>query len=112
MRAALHRIMQAIETLAMRSAVECETLPAGIPPLTPRSGDEEIDSRVRVVGATWYFPAGTATMGKVVDAELRVGEVRRLRVVDMSVFLVPVATHYRAVIYAAVERESGFYLGV
>ena len=112
MRAALHRMMQAMEILAMRSAVECETLPAGFPPLTPRSGDEEIDARVRVVGATWCYPAGTATMGKAVDAEVRVGEVRRLRVVDMSVFSVPVATHYRAVVYAAVERVAGFHLRV
>jgi len=52
----------------------------------PKSGsDADILEFVRQAGRTCFHPVGTCAMGTVVDAELRVHGVERLRVVDASV---------------------------
>lgn len=45
-------------------------------------------------------------MGKVVDSDLRVFGVQSLRVVDASVFPVPIAGRYQACVYALAERAA------
>lgn len=62
-------------------------------PIHLDSSDEQLDTRIRAHAMSWYHPAGTAAMGKVVDTELRVFGVNGLRVVDASVIPRPIGTH-------------------
>lgn len=45
-------------------------------------------------------------MGKVVDTEFRVKGVKGLRVVDASVYPVPITGHLQAVTYAMVQQAA------
>lgn len=49
---------------------------------------------------------GTAAMGKVVDANLRVKGVKNLRVVDTSVFPVTITAHLQVAIYATAYQAA------
>ncbi|MBW8785630.1 MAG: GMC family oxidoreductase N-terminal domain-containing protein [Novosphingobium sp.] len=49
------------------------------------TSDEELERAVGRISTTIFHPVGTAAMGVVVDAELRVTGVERLRVIDASV---------------------------
>ena len=95
-----------LKTEEGRAFVECETTPAEFDPISERTSDAEIDRRVAKVGDTLYHPAGTAAMGKVVDADLKVYGVERLRVVDASVIPMPIAAHYQACVYALAEQAA------
>lgn len=53
-----------------------------------------------------FHVGGTAAMGKVVDAELKVYEVENLRVIDASVMPLPIAAHYQACVYALAEQGA------
>jgi choline dehydrogenase-like flavoprotein len=90
--------------------VESEVPPKGFPTLRVDSTDEEIDVRVRRAGNTFYHPAGSASMGKVVDSQLRAYHVKGLRVVDASVIPVPIAAHYQACVYAIAEKAADLIL--
>lgn len=59
---------------------------------------------------TLYHPAGSASMGKVVDTDLRVKGIDRLRVVDASVIPTPLATHIQMCIYALAEHAADIIL--
>ena len=83
-----------------------EVVPAGFEALTSKSTDEDIDKRVKRSAATWFHPAGSAAMWKVVDNELRVMGVERLRVVDESVLPCPIGAHYQVVTYALAEQAA------
>lgn len=106
LRAAARLAMRIIETPVGRSIVECETPPPGFPPLTSQSSDEEIDRRIRAHGGSWHHSAGTASMGKVVDTELRVIGVKNLRIVDASVVPTPLSGHYQAPMYGLAEHAA------
>jgi choline dehydrogenase-like flavoprotein len=56
-----------------------------MPPLSLDGTNEDIDARIKVDVFTAFHPAGTAAMGKVVDASLKVYGVANLRVVNASV---------------------------
>ena len=99
--------MRALETSEGQAIVDGEVVPAGFEALTSKSTDEEIDKRVKRSAATWFHPAGSVAMGKVVDTELRVMGVERLRVVDASVLPCPIGAHYQVVTYALAEQAAG-----
>lgn len=49
---------------------------------------------------------GTASMGKVVDSDLRVKGVKHLRVVDASVFPLSIAANLQVATYALAEQAA------
>ena len=106
LRSGLRRMMQAVETDGMRAVIECETPPLGLPPLSSHSSDEGIDTRARAHAQVIHHPAGTAAMGNVVDSKLNVIGVRGLRVVDASVFPVPVSGYTQITVYALAESAA------
>ena len=103
--------MRAFETPEGQKIVESEVVPEGFKPLNSKSTDEEIDTRVKRSAATWFHPAGSAAMGKVVDTELRVKGVEGLRVVDASVLPCPIGAHYQVVTYAVAEQAAEMITG-
>ena len=104
MRAAMRRNMSAFETPEGQAIIVEEVPPAGFPPLTSKSTDVELDARVRRCGGTFYHTAGTASMGRVVDAECRVKGVKGLRVVDASIMPTPISAHFMVAVYALAEQ--------
>jgi len=108
--AGVRRMMQIMETSAAQTFIAGETVPPGLKPFTSKSSDEEIEERVRRFSGTWYHPAGTASMGKVVDTKLRVKGVENLRVVDASIIPAPIAAHLQACIFALAEKAADIIL--
>ena len=98
--------MRAFETPEAKAFIDSEITPEGYPPLSSQSSDEDLDKRVKRVAATWFHPAGSAAMGKVVDNELKVLGVERLRVVDASILPCPIGAHYQVVTYAIAEQAA------
>ncbi|KAH9904817.1 putative glucose dehydrogenase [Xylariomycetidae sp. FL2044] len=74
------------------------------------STDEYIDARLRAGFGTSYHPMGTLAMGSVVDTNLRVKGVDNLRVVDASVFPVPITGHLQVATYALAEQAAEIIL--
>jgi choline dehydrogenase len=59
--------------------------PEEVRPGAEFESEEDLERAAAVIGTTIFHPAGTAAMGRVVDAQLRVIGVRGLRVIDASV---------------------------
>lgn len=57
-----------------------------------------------------FHPAGSVSMSKVVDSELCVKGVDKLRVVDASVIPVPIAGHIHNCVYALAEQAADMIL--
>ena len=89
-----------------KEMVEGENPPPGLPPLKLNASDEEIDVRVRSQGRTFFHAAGTSSMGTVVDTDLKVKGVQKLRVVDASVLPIPISAHYQVCVYAIAELAA------
>ena len=77
--------------------------------------DEEIEAFVRATANTDYHPCGTCRMGgdadSVVDEELRLRGVERLRVVDASVMPDVVSGNLNAPTQMIAARAADFILG-
>ena len=111
LRSAVRNTLRVMETPAMQAIIEHESPPEGYPPLTSTSTDAELDARIAGFGTTIHHPAGTCAMGKVVDGQLKVNGVHRLRIVDASVFPAPVSGALQASVYATAELASDLILG-
>jgi 4-pyridoxate dehydrogenase len=83
--------------------------------VTPLNTDAEIDAFIRSTGITVHHPAGTCRMGadndSVVDPELRVRGVERLRVVDASVFPDLVGGNINAPVIMIAEKAADMIRG-
>ncbi|KAH7266114.1 glucose dehydrogenase [Fusarium solani] len=73
--------------------------------------DVAVAERVKQGGSTLFHYSGTCAMGTVVDAECRVRGVEGLRVVDASVFPMPLGAHYQAATYALAEQVAEMIVG-
>ncbi|KAE9378824.1 GMC oxidoreductase [Stipitochalara longipes BDJ] len=93
-----------LNTPPLKDLIIGELPPAGLRPLSEQSSDVEIDERVKAGAINLQHPAGTASMGAVVDTKLRVKGVRGLRVVDASVIPTPISAPIQAAVYALGER--------
>ncbi|GAW17463.1 hypothetical protein ANO14919_069200 [Xylariales sp. No.14919] len=94
------------DTALGRDVVSGETPFPGFEPLSVDAGDEYLDKRVRAQGLSTFHGSGTCSMGKVVDADLRVKGVRNLRVADASVFPISIGAHIQAAVYALAEQAA------
>ena len=94
LREGMREVMRIMDTPAARTEVEGPfQIPGGT--ISLDSTDDELDERSRNTCITWFHPAGTAAMGKVVDGDCRVKGVDRLRVVDASIIPDPLGAHYQ-----------------
>ncbi|RSL89643.1 hypothetical protein CDV31_015837 [Fusarium ambrosium] len=73
--------------------------------------DAAVAARERQGGSTVFHYSGTCAMGIVVDAECRVKGVEGLRVIDASVFPMPLGAHYQAATYALAEQMADMIVG-
>ncbi|RWA10979.1 hypothetical protein EKO27_g4122 [Xylaria grammica] len=94
------------DTALGRDVVSGETPFPGFEPLSVDAGDEYLDKRVRAQGLSTFHGSGTCSMGKVVDADLRVKGVQNLRVADASVFPISIGAHIQAAVYALAEQAA------
>jgi choline dehydrogenase-like flavoprotein len=94
-----------LETRAGKSFVSHEVPPEGCVPVIDAT-DEELDQRIADLGYSLDHPMGSCSMGKVVDSHCRVLGVRGLRVVDASIFPVPISCHPQSAVYATAERVA------
>ena len=104
LRYALRKAMQIIEAPSLQGIIQAETPPAGFPALNSTSSDEAIDRRIESFSTVWHHGAGTASMGKVVDDELKVKGVHGLRIADASVFPAPISATLQWTVYAIAEQ--------
>jgi choline dehydrogenase/4-pyridoxate dehydrogenase len=85
--------------------------------LTPVRSDAEIDAHIRNTAITLHHPLGTCKMGRetdedaVVDPQLRVRGVERLRVIDASVMLDPISGNINAPVMMIAEKAADMIRG-
>ncbi|KAI1341377.1 hypothetical protein F5Y15DRAFT_354772 [Xylariaceae sp. FL0016] len=88
-----------------------ETPPDGFDPITVDSTDDYLNARIAAGAFGTYHPMGSCSMGKVVDADLRVMGVDGLRVVDASVIPIAIGAHTQAPVYALAEHAAAIISG-
>ena len=84
-------------------------------PREPITNDETLMSAIRKHAETIYHPVGTCRMGvdeaSVVDEELRVRGVERLRVVDASIFPKQISGNTNAPVIMIAEKAADMIRG-
>ncbi|MFN2643940.1 MAG: GMC family oxidoreductase [Burkholderiales bacterium] len=84
---------------------------AEIAPGNGKEADADLDAHIRATSITVHHPLGTCRMGDVVDEELRVRGVERLRVVDASVIPDLVGGNINAPVMMLAERGADLIRG-
>jgi 4-pyridoxate dehydrogenase len=88
-----------------------------IAPGTAKTSDREIDAHIRATGISVHHPLGTCIMGTenddmtVVDGELRVFGIDRLRVIDASVMPDLVGGNINAPVIMIAEKAADLIRG-
>jgi 4-pyridoxate dehydrogenase len=88
-----------------------------VSPGTGKDSDADLDAHIRATAATAHHPLGTCKMGvdddaaAVVDPELRVRGVERLRVVDAAVMPDLIGGNINAAVVMIAERASDLIRG-
>lgn len=107
MRAGVRLAMKIMETTDAGQKISVGQRPSvGMKPIPLDASDEEIDERAKAGIVTCFHYAGTASMGKVVDAECRVKGIEGLRVIDASIMPVALCAHLQAPMYGVAERAA------
>ena len=94
-----------------RQAPLAKYIAAEIAPGGGRESDAELDAHIRATSITVHHPLGTCRMGDVVDEELRVRGVERLRVVDASVMPDLVGGNINAPVMMIAEKAADLIRG-
>src|SRR5207248_11705481 len=76
-----------------------------------KDSDADLDAHVRAASITVHHPLGTCRMGDVVDEELKVKGVERLRVVDASVMPDMVGGNINAPVMMIAEKAADLIRG-
>jgi 4-pyridoxate dehydrogenase len=94
-----------------RQAPLAKYIAAEIAPGAGKEADADLDAHIRASSITVHHPLGTCRMGDVVDEELRVRGVERLRVVDASVMPDLVGGNINAPVMMIAERAADLIRG-
>ena len=113
-RATLRRGLRMVREVASRAAL-APFVAAEVAPGAAADSDAALDAHIRATAATAHHPLGTCRMGAgddaVVDGELRVRGVERLRVVDASVMPDLVGGNINAAVIAIAEKAADLIRG-
>jgi choline dehydrogenase-like flavoprotein len=85
--------------------------PEEVRPGPGHDGEEDLQRAAGAIGTTIFHPVGTAAMGSVVDAELRVIGLDRLRVIDASVMPAITSGNTNAPTMMIAEKGAEMVLG-
>ena len=94
-------VRRIVKAKPLADYVAAEELPG-----TKVQSDDEWLSFVREYGETVFHPTSTCSMGKVVDASLKVKGIDRLRVVDASVMPAVPSGNINAAVIAVAEKAA------
>jgi choline dehydrogenase-like flavoprotein len=94
-----------------RQAALAKFIGAELAPGAGKDSDADLDAHIRAAAITVHHPLGTCRMGDVVDEELRVRGVERLRVVDASVMPDLVGGNINAPVMMIAERAADLIRG-
>ena len=111
LRTAVRTFSKLTSTPPLAEIISGEAIPPGCKGTSEDSTDEEIDERVKKGAMTIQHHAGTASMEKAVDSELKVKGVKGLRVVDASIIPAPISCPIQTVLYVLAERAVDLILG-
>jgi len=112
LRAGLRLARDVAEQMPLRPFIACEIAPG-----PDKTSDEDIDAHIRATGISVHHPLGTCKMGTeeddaaVVDGELRVLGIERLRVVDASVMPDLVGGNINAPVIMIAEKAADLIRG-
>jgi 4-pyridoxate dehydrogenase len=112
LRAGLRLVREVANQAPLRPFIANEIAPG-----TDKTSDEEIDAHIRATGISVHHPLGTCKMGTegdntaVVDGQLRVFGVDRLRVVDASVMPDLVGGNINAPVIMIAEKAADIIRG-
>ncbi len=84
--------------------------PQEVRPGAEAASEEELQRAAGDIGTTIFHPVGTAAMGSVIDAQLKVTGIDRLRVIDASVMPTITSGNTNAPVMMIAEKAAGMIL--